>query len=142
MKKFLTDTFSQVIYYGLLVALVFATFTGQNNILSVAAAAFWVVIALGIIIGPLTLILAYGAGQVSDKKAASDALETVKKITKRKNFVARWWGWVCMVLTIVLLAYSGWVFTAVCYALSSLFVRLCVSLARDKIEKLQVSEAV
>ncbi|EOE8052019.1 hypothetical protein [Klebsiella pneumoniae] len=49
MKKFLTDTFSQVIYYGLLVALVFATFTGQNNILSVAAAAFWVVISLGIV---------------------------------------------------------------------------------------------
>ncbi|KZQ64964.1 hypothetical protein [Klebsiella aerogenes] len=142
MKKFLTDTFSQVIYYGLLVALVFATFTGQNNILSVAAAAFWVVIALGAVIGPLTLFLAYGAGQVSDKKAASDALETVKKITKRKNFVARWWGWVCMVLTIVLLAYSGWVFTAVCYALSSLFVRFCVSLARDKVEKLQTSEAM
>ena len=60
MKKFLTDTFSQVIYYGLLVALVFATFTGQNNILSVAAAAFWVVIALGSVIGPLTLFLTYG----------------------------------------------------------------------------------
>lgn len=137
MKKFLTDTFSQVIYYGLLVALVFATFTGQNNILSVAAAAFWVVIALGIVIGPLTLILTYGAGKVSDKKTASEALEAVKKITKRKNVVARWWGWICMVLTIVLLAYSGWVFTAVCYALSSLFVRFCVSLARDKVEKLE-----
>ncbi|KHM28094.1 hypothetical protein [Klebsiella aerogenes] len=142
MKKFLTDTFSQVIYYGLLVALVFATFTGQNNILSVAAAAFWVVIALGAVISPLTLFLAYGAGQVSDKKTASEALETVKKITRRKNVIARWWGWICMVLTIVLLAYSGWVFTAVCYALSSLFVRFCVSLARDKVEKLQTSEAV
>ena len=42
-----------------------------------------------------------------------------------------------MVITIVLLAYSGWVFTAVCYALSSLFVRFCMSLARDKVEKLE-----
>ncbi|PAO10845.1 hypothetical protein CIW60_09665 [Enterobacter roggenkampii] len=135
MKKFLTDTFTQVIYYGLLVALVFATFTGQNNILSVAASAFWVVIALGAVIGPLTLFLAYGAGQVSDKKTAAEALATVKKITRRKNAIARWWGWICMVLTIVLLAYSGWVFTAVSYALSSLFIRFCVSLARDKVEK-------
>ncbi|HDU2896793.1 TPA: hypothetical protein RFF92_001622 [Klebsiella aerogenes] len=141
MKKFLTDTFSQVIYYGLLVALVFATFTGQNNILSVAAAAFWVVITLGVVIGPLTLALAYGVEHVPNNSRA-EALETVKKITRRKNVVARWWGWICMVLTIVLLAYSGWVFTAVCYALSSLFVRLCVSLARDKVEKLKVSEAV
>lgn len=137
MKKFLTDIFSQVIYYGLLVALVFATFTGLNNILSVAAAAFWVFIALGIVIGPLTLILAYGAEQVRHDKSGHEALEAVKRITKRKKVVARWWGWVCMVLTIVLLAYSGWVFTAVCYALSSLFVRFCVSLARDKVEKLE-----
>ncbi|HBW3023151.1 TPA: hypothetical protein MEW55_004973 [Klebsiella aerogenes] len=89
MKKFLTDTFSQVIYYGLLVALVFATFTGQNNILSVAAAAFWVVIALGAVIGPLTLILAYGAEQVRDDKSGHEVLEAVKRITRRKNVVAR-----------------------------------------------------
>ncbi|EOE8052020.1 hypothetical protein [Klebsiella pneumoniae] len=75
-------------------------------------------------------------------KSGHEALEAVKRITRRKNVIARWWGWVCMVLTIVLLAYSGWVFTAVCYALSSLFVRFCVSLARDKVEKLQMSEAV
>ncbi|MGG7989834.1 hypothetical protein PGO11_04080 [Klebsiella aerogenes] len=135
MYKFLTDTFSQVIYYGLLVTLVFATFTGQDNILSVAAAAFWVVIALVIVLGPLTLILAYGAELVGNEKSGHEVLEAVKRITRRKNVIARWWGG--MLLTIVLLAYSGWVFTAVCYALSSLFVRFCVSLARDKVEKLE-----
>lgn len=137
MKKFLTDTFSQVIYYGLLVALVFATFTGQNNILSVAAASFWVVIALGIVLGPLTLILVHGAEQFHNEKSGQEALQAVKRTTKRKNIVARWWGWFCMVLTIVLLAYNGWVFTAVCYALSSLLVRFCVSISRSRVEKME-----
>lgn len=96
MNKFLTDTFSQVIYYGLLVALVFATFTGQDNILSVAAAAFWVVIALVIVLGPLTLILAYGAELVGNEKSGHEVLEAVKRITRRKNVNARWWGACCL----------------------------------------------
>ncbi|EMC2745374.1 TPA: hypothetical protein QHK49_000410 [Klebsiella aerogenes] len=110
MKKFLTDIFSQVIYYGLLVALVFVTFTGQDNILRVAAAAFWVVIALWIVLRPLTLILAHGAELVGHEKSGHEVLEAVKRISRRKNVIACWWG-DCMLLTIVLLAYSGWVFT-------------------------------
>lgn len=137
MKKFLADTASQMAYYTLLLALAFGALAGQKNILGVAVTAFWVVIALEIIIGHLALFLTYGAEHIRDEKSKAESIQTAKKITKRKNFVARWWGWFCMVLTIVLLAYSGWVFTAVCYAISSLFVRLCVSLARDKVEKLE-----
>ena len=137
MKKFLTNTLSEVVYYTLLVALIFATFTGQNNILSVAAAAFWVVIALRIVLGPLTLILVHGAEQFHNEKSGKEALQAVKRTTKRKNVVARWWRWFCIVLTIVLLAYSGWVFTAACYALSSLLVRFCVSISRNRVEKME-----
>ena len=135
MKKFLIDTLNKILYYALLAALAFGSVTGQSNILNVAATAFWVVVFLGVFGGVLTTFLAHGAEHVTDEKTRQSVLESLRKIVRRKNVVARWWGWCCMVATIALLAYGGWVFTAVCYALSSLFVRFCISLARDKVEK-------
>ncbi|EPS1980447.1 hypothetical protein ACVCDR_005414 [Klebsiella pneumoniae] len=135
MKKFFIDMIDKDIYYALFAGLAFGSVTSQSNILNIAAAAFWVVILLGCVIGVFTTSLAYAVEKVTDEKSRQSALESLRKIVRRKNVIARWWGWLCTVAIIALLAYSGWVFTAVCYALSSLFVRLCISLARDKVEK-------
>lgn len=135
MKNFLIDTLNKILYYALLAALAFGSVTGQSNVMNVAAAAFWVVVSLGVFVGVFTTFLAHGAEQVTDEKTRQSVLESLRKIVRRKNVIARWWGWLCIVVTITLLAYGGWVFTAVCYALSSLFMRFCISLARDKVEK-------
>lgn len=135
MKNFLIDTLNKILYYALLAALAFGSVTGQSNILNVAATAFWVVVFLGGVVGIITIFLAHGAEHITDEKSRQSVLESLRKIVRRKNVIARWWGWFCMMATIALLAYGGWVFTAVCYALSSLFVRFCISLARVKVEK-------
>lgn len=135
MKRFLIDTLNKILCYALLAALAFGSVTEQSNILNVAAAAFWVVVFLGVVVGIITIFLAHGAEHITDEKSRQSVLESLRKIVRRKNVVARWRGWCRMVATIALLAYGGWVFTAVCYALSSLFVRFCISLARDKVEK-------
>ncbi|EML4892968.1 hypothetical protein RJR06_005323 [Klebsiella oxytoca] len=141
MKKLLIDTLNKILYYALLAALAFGSATGQSNVLNVAAAAFWVVVFLGVAVGVLTIFLAHGAEHVTDEKTRQSVLESLRKIVRRKNVIARYWGGGCMVATIALLAYGGWVFTAVCYALSSLFVRFCIFLARDKVEKRTVEVA-
>lgn len=135
MKKLFVETLNKILYYALFAALAFGSVTGKSNVLNMSAAAFWIVILLGIVVGILTSFLAYGVEHVADEKTRQSILESLRKIVRRKSAIARLWGWLCMVATIALLAYGGWVFTAVCYAITSLFVRLCISLARDKVEK-------
>lgn len=138
MKKFSTNVISQVIYYSLLGAMIFGTLTGQADIISISVAALWVVIVLGCIFGALTAFVAYGSEKVRDEKARAETLDSVREIVKRKKKLTRYWGWFCMAMVIAMLAYSGWVFTAVCYVLSSLFVTLCIYLAREKVEELTI----
>ncbi len=136
MKKFIATAISSVVYYGILAAMIFAVITGTPHLLNVAAAAFWVVILRGGFTGVIYLVIAYGLESSKDEKAQQEGIEFLKKLTRRKNLVSRWWGWVCLAASAAILAYGGWVFTAVCYVLTSLFVRLCASLARDKLTNL------
>ncbi|HHR5652030.1 TPA: hypothetical protein ACS62G_004195 [Klebsiella oxytoca] len=92
MKKLLIDTLNKILYYALLAALAFGSATGQSNVLNVAAAAFWVVVFLGVAVGVLTIFLAHGAEHVTDEKTRQSVLESLRKIVRRKNVIARYWG--------------------------------------------------
>ena len=100
MKKFFIDMIYKVIYYALFAALAFGSVTSQSNILNIVAAAFCVVILLGCVIGVFTTFLAYAVEKVTDEKSRQSALESLRKIVRRKNVIARWWGWLCMVAII------------------------------------------
>lgn len=140
MKKFFTESLVKVSYYLLMAVLLFAVFTGANSLLGIVAAAYWVIVVLGMFMGIISLVVMFGIDYSTNEKSRSEGIDLLKRFTERKGAVRRAWGWVCLAVSTALLAYGGWVFTAVTYILASLFVRLCHSLARDKVAKLSEAE--
>lgn len=67
-------------------------------------------------------------------------IELLKKAAVKRGIIRRSWNWLCLVLIAGALAYGGWVFTAVVYVITSLICRLCGSIARDKIDELELNE--
>ncbi|EPT4022355.1 hypothetical protein ACVQMG_000514 [Enterobacter roggenkampii] len=136
MKQFLTATITHAIGYGLLLTLAYSVFIDSSSLVRVTAAAYWVIMALALFIGPLYYLLSYAAKNSKDPEARKKALDLISDTVKKKNAFRRALGWVELVITSVLLAYAGWVFTSVFFVLSSLWLRLFVSMARDTIAKI------
>ncbi|HAS1725615.1 TPA: hypothetical protein M5978_003175 [Enterobacter cloacae] len=140
MKKFMTKIVSNVINYTLLALLLFAVFTGSISLVGVLAAVYWVMISLCFVIGPLFYILSYAAKSAKDEESRRKALELVGDVAKKKNVLLRALGWLELIIISCSLAYAGWVFTAVCYFLSSLYLRLFISMARDNVAAVKLND--
>ena len=65
MKKFFTDAATKITFYALLAALLFAVTTGAGSLLRVVAAAYWVIVLLGAVVGLLALIITFGQRMIS-----------------------------------------------------------------------------
>ena len=72
-----------------------------------------------------------GASKLEKQK--QKLIELVREATKRRSKVMRGVQWICLVSITMLLAYSGWVFTAVIYVLVGLIVKFFLSIARDNV---------
>ena len=140
MKKFMTKIVSNVINYTLLALLLFAVFTGSISLVGVLAAVYWVMISLCFVIGPLFYILSYAAKSAKDEESRRKAMELIGDATKKKNVLLRALGWLELIIISCSLAYAGWVFTAVCYVLSSLYLRLFISMARDNVGSAKLND--
>ncbi|EQC0991257.1 hypothetical protein ACY2GS_004145 [Enterobacter asburiae] len=140
MKKFMTKIVSNVINYTLLALLLFAVFTGAKSLVGVLAAVYWVMISLCFVIGPFFYILSYAAKSAKDEESCRKALELVGDAAKKKNVLLRALGWLELIIISCSLAYAGWVFTAVCYVLSSLYLRLFISMARDNVAAAKLND--
>lgn len=140
MKKFMTKIVSNVINYTLLALLLFSVFTGAKSLIGVLAAVYWVMISLCFVIGPFFYILSYAAKSAKDEESRRKALELVGDVAKKKNVLLRALGWFELIIISFSLAYAGWVFTAVCYFLSSLYLRLFISMARDNVAAAKLND--
>ncbi|EFB9808468.1 hypothetical protein V4E44_003589 [Citrobacter freundii] len=140
MKKFMTKIVSNVINYTLLSLLLFAVFTGAKSVVGVLAAVYWVMISLCFVIGPFFYILSYAAKSAKDEESRRKALELVGDAAKKKNGLFRALGWFELIIISCSLAYAGWVFTSVCYVLSSLYLRLFISMARDNVAAAKLND--
>lgn len=142
MKKFLTKFIGNAVHYGLLFVLAYSSFTTLQSLTGVTAAAYWVIMALALFIGPLIYIVSYAAKSAKDADSRSKALKLVADAAKKKNAFRRTQGWIELIIVSCLLAYAGWVFTAVCYVLSSLWLRLFISMARENITSLEAKDKI
>jgi hypothetical protein len=133
MKKLFTKAIAHVISNGLLCLLAYASYSGSKSLVSISVAAYWVIMFLGLFIGCLMLVLSVAKDYAKDAETKDKAIGLVGEVTKRKSKLSRTLGWIYLCLIVALLAYSGWVFTAVFYVLVSLIVKLLISFARDNI---------
>lgn len=139
MKKFFTNLITSATDYALLIILLYSAITGVQSLMGLTVAAYWVIMALAFFIGPLIYTLSYAAKSIKDEESRRKALEIVGGIAKKKNLFLRFIGWLKLIMICCLLAYGGWIFTGVCYALMSLYLRLLISLARDNVIQLQTT---
>ncbi|MFZ4219704.1 hypothetical protein ACEV6Q_17865 [Enterobacter ludwigii] len=129
MKKIFIPIVIETIRYTILSFLFWGAITGRDNVVSMASAAIWIIIFLSGFAGTITLLIAIAVERMVKNK--QDAIKYLEGVSKRGNIVVRTWGWVVFIATAILLAYSGWVFTAVCYAMTSIFARFCIAIARN-----------
>lgn len=137
MKEFFTKLAMSALFYLVMGSMVFGIYTDQHQFVDVAAAAFWILILLGATVGWMILLCFLSLDSLTDEASRAKVIESAGRYSKKSNVIFRLWGWIRFIAAVAMLAYSGWIFTAVCYALTYLFVRLGTSLMRDKLETLR-----
>lgn len=137
MKKFFTKLVANASDYALLMILLYSVMQGIQSLMGLTVAAYWVIMALAFFLGTLVYFISFAAKSVKDEESRRKALEFVENAVKKKNPVIRFVGWLKLSAICCLLAYGGWIFTAVCYALMALYLRLLISLARDNVAEVQ-----
>lgn len=133
MKKFFTKLVANATDYALLIILMYSVMQGVKSLTGLTVAAYWVIMALAFFLGPLIYFISHAAKNAKDEESRRKALEFVESAVKKKNLLIRFVGCLKLISICCLLAYGGWIFTAVCYALMSLYLRLLISLARDNV---------
>lgn len=136
MKNFITGALISCIYYIVMASMIFGIYTGQSQFVGIAAAAFWILILFGIFISCVIGAAASALDSLVDETSLRATIQSMQRFSRKRNIIFRLWGWICLISAVALLAYSGWIFTAVCYVLASLFVRLIASVVRDKLAEI------
>lgn len=139
MKKFMIKIIGSVFSYGLLALLIYGSFTDTAQLVGVAAAAYWVIVILGLLVGILILAVSYVIPGEKDEQKKQKLLTVIQDAVKKRNPILRGISWIFFITIIALLAYSGWVFTAVSYALSALMVKFMLSIARGNVSEITAS---
>lgn len=135
MKKFLSGVIASVISFALLAVLGYGVATDTKPLVTMAAAAYWVIILLGLVVGTLTLVVSYAVRSEKDEQKKKQGLKMIIDVVKKKNFLCRAIDWICFIAIAGSLSYSGWVFTAVFYVVVALIVKLMLSIARDNVKE-------
>ncbi|CNL92937.1 hypothetical protein [Yersinia aleksiciae] len=136
MKSFIYQTIS----LGLLVTLIFSVLTGQESITAIAVSAYWIVIFLAAFVSVAVMLTTALVTIETNAGKREKLIELLNKVAVKRGVIRRGWNWLCLILIAGALAYGGWVFTAVVYVIASLICRLSVSIARDKIDELELAQ--
>lgn len=135
MKTFLCH----IVSLALLAALLYSVLTGNDGIMSVVASAYWVLLLLAVFVSLIIMAIVGLAGIERDPTKKAKIVKSLEDISKSNGVIKRAYNWLCLVLIASLLAYGGWVFTAVCYAVMALIFKFCTSIARDKVNELSAT---
>lgn len=136
MKSFI----HQAISLGLLVTLIFSVLTARGSITAVVVSAYWIVIFLAAFASVAVMLITALVTIETNAGKREKLIELLKKAAVKRGVIRQGWNWLCLVLIAGALAYGGWVFTAVVYVITSLICRLSVSIARDKIDELELAQ--
>lgn len=135
MKSFLTGFISNAISWSLLSLLAYAAWTGSDALSRISAVAYWVIIILMVFISIIVTFAAFLISRENNHEKKMAAIQNLRVIFKRSGVLSKIVGWLRLIAIVMLLAYAGWVFTAVSYVLCALFSRFIISVGRDEYEK-------
>lgn len=142
MKKACTAFLAAVVSYSLLGILAYGIYTGSSSLVGVTVAAYWMIIFLSIGVGLLVLVLSYAVKADAAGEFTPKAIELIGSAAKKRNPVLRAISWVELIVIVILLAFSSWIFTAICYALTVITVKIFFLIARDNVANLPQPEVM
>ncbi|QNM20400.1 hypothetical protein CXM81_10230 [Citrobacter freundii] len=141
MKKFITKLMAEIFSVGLVVLLAYSVWEGVTSLTAIAAAAYWIIIALAIFVGLISCIGIWAIEKELEVNADPEKREkligSLEATFKKQGFLRKSLNWINLTIVVCLLAYSGWVFTAVTYVLISLLCKLVISMGREKFDNLK-----
>lgn len=129
----------QAISLVLLATLIFSVLTERESITAIVVSAYWIVIFLAAFVSVAVMLVTTLVTIETNAEKKEKLIELLKNAAVKRGVIRRAWNWLCLVLIAGALAYGGWVFTAVVYVITSLIFRLCGSIARDKIDELELN---
>lgn len=137
MKKFLSSVFATVIVHTILLLLVLSALTENDSLSSIAVSVNWMLVVLGWFVTLAVVILSFVLTDKTWKGDKDGILKILLELTKKKGIIRKTYGWFMFTAVLCLMAYTGWVVSAVIYGITSLMFTLGASIARDKIEEYQ-----
>ncbi|MBS6076093.1 MAG: hypothetical protein KIB03_14605 [Citrobacter freundii] len=135
MKKFLSSVLGYVVTHTILLLLVLSVLTENENFASIAISVKWVIIVLGWFITVAMVVLSFALVDESWRGDKENILKILIDLTKKKGVFRRFYSWLTFSVAICLMAYTGWVVSAVVYGITSFLFTLGASISRDKIEE-------
>ncbi|MDE9691021.1 hypothetical protein L2101_22390 [Citrobacter portucalensis] len=135
MKKFLSSVLGSLVTHTILLLLVLSVLTENENLASIAISVNWVLVVLGWLVTVVMVILSFALVDKSWRGDKENILKILIDLTKKKGIFRRFYGWLTFSVAICLMAYTGWVVSAVIYGITSFLFMLGASIARDKIEE-------
>lgn len=135
MKKCLTNIVISAIFYIATGSMVLGVYSDWSQFVGVGAVSFWILIFTGIFRGCIYGLTVSALDSLVSDESRNAVTEPLQKFVKKKHIIFRLWGWACFIAAVALVAYSGWILTAVCYVLASLFVSFIASVVRNKLQQ-------
>ncbi|HFD7189320.1 TPA: hypothetical protein ACF5TK_000845 [Klebsiella pneumoniae] len=135
MKSFLTGFIGNAMSWSLFALLAYATLTGSDALSRISAVVYWMIIILMVFFSIIVTFAAFLISRENNHEKKMAAIQNLRVIFKRSGALIKIVGWLRLIAVVMLLAYAGWVFTAVSYALCALFSRFIISVGRDEYEK-------
>jgi hypothetical protein len=127
MKTFI----AYVVSLLLLISMAAGVFYQIDGLVTLAVSINWILCILAIPIAVATVaasILYEKSNEESRIKIAKVLIQSAKK----KSFISRVTHWTTFLIMTSLLAWSGWIVTAIAYVLASLIIKFANSIARDE----------
>lgn len=113
----------------LLAMLAFSVITNNSKLLNIYIVIAWILILMTM---TLSIMIKW---IVSNRYLLKDCqLDWTKKTLNQKRNPLYLFNWIA---TVGLLAYSGWIITAIVYAIAILIAKLLLSIAKDELKKEQ-----
>ncbi|HID9374755.1 TPA: hypothetical protein ACXIYC_002523 [Enterobacter cloacae] len=141
MKKFLTKLMAEIVSVGLVALLAYSVWEGVASLTAIAAAAYWIIIALAIFVGLISCVGIWAIEKElevnGDPVKREKLLDSLEATFKKQGLLRKSVSWINLIIVVCLLAYSGWVFTAVTYVLIALLYKLAISMGRETFENLK-----
>ena len=130
MKKLIVESFTLVV----IAMLAAGTLLHIPGLITLAVAINWVCIILAL---PASILMICCSVMYSNSsgKMKENIGQLLMQSARKKGILKKLYGWADVIATIALLAWSGWLITAVAYCLAVLMMQFAKSILRDEAVK-------